>query len=391
MYEDPNDTIGQCRQLGLTTMTPTALFDYCLKSRDHFLRVTSYLRIQPNKEIGSRTGAFRCVPIELIEMIVLLLGVTDNIRFGATCRVHKAVASRAFLALGANRIRPYNLSLIHLRFLQSCTNAMIAGTVLKRLLHTGEDLRWPSWRLHDPAPVSPLTLDFYCPRYKGGEVRRFLALATGYEYDREPLDTATDVFTLRETFTLTHQLRPSINIYEANSDNPLDAILHLPVTADICAWTLDRIWLGYPNPTFEGIAITSPNRLRTGTLEDEQKTWGVLHTNLQNGFWIDSRWSGQHTCLVSPNCPTSWRTNDDAGCLSIMFPNLPFTADCTEYIWNFGDTSWTLGAIALCYNAWSRKPVRKSFRQHECKQIHQEPSTLIDPLQMKYGKIVCMT
>ncbi|KAJ7821156.1 hypothetical protein B0H13DRAFT_2377525 [Mycena leptocephala] len=274
----------------------------------------------------------------------------DRLSFGATCRVNRAVAKRALLTAAAESLRPYNLTLIDIRFLQSCTRAAISGGVLKRMLYIGEDYRWPQMRTTNPPSTISPTLDVYCAKHEGIQIAVFLTFAAGYIHG---LYTGSTGFTdaIRIAYTLTKPGAPNINIFEARSENPLDLILRLPTTADMGAWLLDRIWHAYPKPTFEGLAMTTPTRLLVNTTENRQRAWHTIQTNLQDGYWIDSQWAHRHQCLSIASCPSSWRKTRDRGCLTMKFPSLPFTSPRTNSV--FEDVSWTLGTITLCTKSQS--------------------------------------
>ncbi|KAJ7783121.1 hypothetical protein B0H16DRAFT_479050 [Mycena metata] len=354
----------------LMRLSYTELFHFSLTSTENFHRVSSHLQRLPNEAIGAfvlggRSGAFQRVPLELITIIILLLPMPDRISFGATCRTHRATAGQALLTSGAAALRPYNLSLSDWRFLQSCTRSMISGIVLKRMLYIGRDCRWPPLQSVDPSPVTDRTLDIYCAKYEISHVAKFVTLATGYIQG-----PYTGVFgnVFRAAYTLTKADAPNINIFEVRSANPLDGILNLSTTADIGAWTLDRLWHGYPKSTFEGCTITTPTRLPMHTLEDQQHAWDVIHSNMRNGYWVDSQWPQPHSCLTVAQCPSTWRRTIDRGCLSLRFPNIPHAATRVRYPWStFEDIAWNLGTITLCTKVWGtyRQPDARSFKSYE--------------------------
>ncbi|KAJ7171899.1 hypothetical protein C8R43DRAFT_944439 [Mycena crocata] len=193
-------------------------------------------------------------------------------------------------------------------------------TILRR-----PDMRWP--RLRDgrePSTVST-PLDIYSARYESLQIAAFLTYATGYE-----IGGYTGAIPAREAVQHAICLRkknaPDINVFESRSDNPLDAILHLPSTADMGSLKLDRLWHPYPAATFEGVALTSPYRLPVDFAAERRTAWEVLQSSMRAGFWVDSHWTRSHQCSRNASCPISWRSSNDSGCLKLLLPTLPYAA-----------------------------------------------------------------
>ncbi|KAJ7154317.1 hypothetical protein C8R43DRAFT_949966 [Mycena crocata] len=352
----------------LKRMALPELFEFSKNSAKNYKRVSSFLQDQPNVDIdvplGYRSGAFRFMPVELIDMIVNLLSLRDRIMFAASCRIHRAIVMRSILTSAASCIKPYNLSLIDLRFLQCCTSATLAGPVIRRLFYEGPDMRWP--RLRDgrePSTVST-PLDIYSARYESLPIAAFLTYATGYE-----IGGYTGAIPAREAVQHAICLRkknaPDINVFESRSDNPLDAILHLPSTADMGSLKLDRLWHPYPAATFEGVALTSPYRLPVDFAAERRTAWEVLQSSMRAGFWVDSHWTRSHQCSRNASCPISWRSSNDSGCLKLLLPTLPYAAQGTDYIWNYvPEASWTLGGASFCPKArpLGETPAPRSYK-----------------------------
>ncbi|KAJ7040632.1 hypothetical protein C8F04DRAFT_1253950 [Mycena alexandri] len=310
----------------------------------------------------SRAGAFESVPPELLDMIALQLSMRDRAALEATCRLFRAVVRMALQTSAARSLGVYSLSFIDLRFLQSSMTALVTGAALRDLIFTGEAIRWPSWASHDPTPVVPPTLDFYCSRFEAVDAATFLSHATG-----RVVQPATDVFdpsgALQEVYALTKPGSPDIRVFETFSDNPMDAILHLPSTSDMNVWTLDRVLVPYPRVMFAGVSLTSPDRLPLYGDLARRRAWDVVHSGMQNGFRFASQWVFQHTCSRNPSCPVTWRTTSDRGCLSLPFPTLPLTRACPEVVWkSHRVVSWTLHAAGLCRKG---SPPSRTYRHHE--------------------------
>ncbi|KAJ7135260.1 hypothetical protein C8R43DRAFT_956098 [Mycena crocata] len=218
----------------------------------------------------------------------------------------------------------------------------------KLLLYSGDDRRWPAWQRHDSGPATPPSLDIYCARFEYHEVGDYLCLATGYSIEPYTGDIPAGS-AIRTAMQLGRPNAPRINVFEAHSDNPLDAILHLPTTADMGAWRLDSLWHPYPAATFEGLTISCRMRMPVKFTQSRTKAWDIIQTNLQSGFWLDAQWSRDHNCTNDPSCPLSWRDTDDRGCLKLRLPTLPYTASGNDHIWNYAPrTIWNLGGETAC-------------------------------------------
>lgn len=153
-----------------------------------------------------------------------------------------------------------------------------------------------------------------------------------------------------EAYTLT---KPGsvfrINVFESFTDNPLDAILRLPTTADYNVWALDRIWVPYPNATFMGLAMTTPTRLPLDNLWLKQTCWDVLQIWTGEGFSVQSALSIPHVCSFNAGCPATWRESSDAGCASFKLAVLlPRMSGFDRSSIDFPDVSWTLDATSKC-------------------------------------------
>lgn len=308
------------------------------------------------------------MPPELLAFVTLQMTLRDKISFGATCHRHRVITNGSLLHAAALSLEPYNLSLANLRFLQSATQTYISGSTITRILYAGSNIG----RLSTPA--IPRTLDLYCPRNEGLDIGFFLSRATNrvlnfYTGDYNAGDS------IRRAFSLTKTNAPDIRLFETFSNNPLEAILHLPTTAEIGAWTVDRLWHAYPKATLAGSAITSPSRMPTHDVQSRQKSWDKIHANLQNDIRIETQWPWTHECARDVNCPITWRTARDIGCLTIKFPTLPWTTTqgAEEQTWEMSNVSWTLGAIAPCIIKTCKHPKRTdiSYRNHEREQYSQ--------------------
>ncbi|KAJ7157052.1 hypothetical protein C8R43DRAFT_949280 [Mycena crocata] len=376
--------LGRGLETYLRQMTPKRLFAESLVSETNHRTISTFLQEQVSTEFesepGIRTGLFSRFPVEIITMILLRLTMRDRMSFGATCRAHRSITSWALLTAAAHCLKPYNLSLVDLRFLQCCTKTFVSGSPLRRLLFTGNKSESSPENDTIPAPERP-TLDLYCPENEGLVVATFIAHATGYTLGPY-IGTLDDNDGVQDAHTLTKDGAPNINVFEAWSENPLDAILQLSTTADMNAWMLDRIWIGYPDTTFSGFAITTPPRLSLGDPDNEdmqRRAWDIIHAHMRDGFWIDSELPCEHRCGEHPNCPITWRSTGDRAHATLKFPTLPYSAPASNIWKRIANVSWTMGASARCRNVRtdiSQQP--RSYKFHEYNIWKDEFHTIID-------------
>ncbi|KAJ7495937.1 hypothetical protein B0H11DRAFT_1910223 [Mycena galericulata] len=360
------------REISLRRLAPKELFELCMVSDDHYRMVSSFIREQftpavrasqqkSGPTIRTRSGLLAALPVEILGHIILNLPMSDRIRFGATSRLHRTIAEGMLLKTAHLCLRRYNLSLDDVRLLQTCTSTIISGIEVKEMF-CGNRLTVPSYR---EAPRR--TLDIYCPTNDNCAVLAFIGRAAGYEV-HDCIDTVPAPIAIRAGRRLTKRGYPDIHVFETNASNPFDAILHLPTTADICAWTLDRIWHGYPKATFEGVCMITAARLPVDTLEARQNTWDILHSNLTDGFWVSPSWPYSHVCGYSNHCPSTVRCTNDDGCLALMFPTDPYGADTTTPIWKTltSRISWSLEGTLSCRMGSTEWGMRiRSYARHE--------------------------
>ncbi|KAJ7106079.1 hypothetical protein C8R43DRAFT_1140692 [Mycena crocata] len=294
------DRMGARLKEKLDRVPSAELLKRSIRSEESYRVVSAYLQEKPGVEGEAQgipvspSGAFGSIPVEVTEMVVLLLSMRDRIVFGATCRVHRAIVGRATLTATTACLQPYNLSLINLRFLQTCTATIIAGPTVKRLLCHRERLPF--------AKGGPMTLDVYCSKRYTRQVPAFLARVTGYTVGNYS-GSLGGGGGIRSATTLARVGAPSINVFVTSSPNPLDAVLHLPTTADMGVLALDRLWHPYPYITFNGVALTTPARLPVNSLFNRQKAWDVIQSNYDVGVDLDSQFRDYHTCSSAPSCP----------------------------------------------------------------------------------------
>ncbi|KAJ7019405.1 hypothetical protein C8F04DRAFT_1197755 [Mycena alexandri] len=366
-------SIGLVLERRIRHLSLKELFAQCLSSEQDYRVISSFLQRQPgdyfDSSSGPRTGAFKFIPTELVEIIVSFLPMVARLWFGATNRFYRAVVRRALLTAAGRSLGPYNLSL-------SCTSAFVTGEVLKAILFYGEAGVLPPSSLHRPGTPCIPTLDVYCGLWEGSDVATFLSHATGFSVS--PLLHDVDLTgAVQDAYVLLNAGVPVIRVLETYSDNPLDAVLHFPTSADIVAWMLDCFWVAYPRAIFRGKSLTTPERLPLYNLETRQRAWDVLHQPSNLGIHLDIQRSDDHVCGESYNCPLTWRTSEDGGCLVLRFSHLPYKAAETGYLWHTDQVvSWSLGALTLC--GVNRAGAGRSYRWHEHRSWAVEISALLD-------------
>ncbi|KAJ7178831.1 hypothetical protein C8R43DRAFT_942431 [Mycena crocata] len=308
--------MGHTLELCLQNLPPSRLFQQCVTSPGGYRVISEYLKFHHRRDEwdenfvpNERTGTLCNVPLNVLAVILLRLELRDRVRFGGTCRIHRALAKRLLLTVAAYAIKPYGLSMNDVQIIQSCTKTVVSGSVLSRMLYSG------GGRGGHGQP----SLDFYCAAHEALTVATYLNHATGRRIDPYAGDSVA-MEAVWDAYTLAREDEPDINVFEAWSECPLDAVLQLPTTVDLNIWTLDQIWVGYPASTFCGFGMTSPARLPLDCLESRQAAWDSLHGSMADGYWIDSELLHFHECTRDPACPATWRDTHDSGCSTIRFP-----------------------------------------------------------------------
>ncbi|KAJ7178804.1 hypothetical protein C8R43DRAFT_942405 [Mycena crocata] len=291
----------------LQPLPPPTLFALAASTSGGYHNVTAYLHNQTTTPVeymcGINSGTFERIPTELLSEIALHLPMRDRIRLGRTSKFFRNVTHRALFTSAAQSLRRYNLSITDFQFLQSSTGTIAAGPILERIINLRIDQ--VKSRSSEPLPSDSEHLDLYCPTLKGPQVANFIRHATGYSYGiYEASDPGCAV---SRAFRLTNEGLPRINVFETQSDHPIDAIIHLSMTPEMGAWTLDSIWHGYPAATSDGLAMATSTRLSVHNLTARQRTWDVLTqcklpNHLANEY---RRW------LLTPPVPNSARICSD--------------------------------------------------------------------------------
>ncbi|KAJ7178813.1 hypothetical protein C8R43DRAFT_942414 [Mycena crocata] len=281
-------------------------------------------------------------------------------------------SGRVLLTNAALTLKPFNLSLSDLQLLQSSKRCFVSGSILKGLLFDGAKGN----RLEIfPCTTTPLTLDIYCARAEGHKVASFLCEATGRTFTTSAgnLNTADGI---NRRFELSNLDAPKIQVFETSSDNPLDVVFRFPTTADMGVWLLDKIWHAYPDISFQGLAISTPERLPVHNRDARQRAWDIIQTHFRYGFWINTYLTRSHRCGSDPSCPLSCRSTEDSACLIIRFPVRPWTSSFNDNPWKFRPhVGWSLGAASFCKN-WhvGKQSSSTSFMKHEPELIPDAPT-----------------
>ncbi|KAJ7186918.1 hypothetical protein C8R46DRAFT_1024888 [Mycena filopes] len=349
------DTAESCVS-HMLRLSCTELFLFSCTSLANHQRVMAHLQRLPNHNLGSmplgkRTGAFKGYRLgPRAVFIALLRAEPSHLREWKL----SAPITSPWSIFDSCRVAP-RLSSPAKSSNECSTPAMIVD---------GPPLQAP-----DSKPAIP-PLDVYCAEHEGAQTAAFLCLATGRV--RVAYAGEVNAGVIRAAHTLTREDAPPIHVFEVRSANPLDAVLRLPTTADICAWLLDCFWHGYPKATFEGTALTTPARMPITSSETRQRAYDIIQNNLQIGYWVDCQYSQPHKCLSVASCPSTYRRTVDRGCLMLKFADVPHAARSQHRSRSFEDIEWTLGSVSSCRKIWFayQRPQPRSFRSHEFYQMN---------------------
>ena len=211
--------------------------------------------------------------------------------------------------------------------MQTATQTIISGSIIPFILDGGTD-----W--------SPSDLDFFAGRDMGQLVVTFLK-KTG-EYTQRKISNQYSMSDgIRRIWTLENHRGKKINVIEALSSNPFDAVIHLHSTCVMGAVTASGIWHAYPELTMKSQSLMTPFTLPLkNTVKYHRHVWMMLREHVRRGFSFHlGENSNRHTCGQDPNCPVTLRSTCDRGCMFIPFP----TWDCTNDVEPHRAVCWTLG------------------------------------------------
>ncbi|KAJ7157035.1 hypothetical protein C8R43DRAFT_949264 [Mycena crocata] len=269
--------LGKILNATLDRISPIHLFDHCVSSQANYDRIEGLLRQRPSASevalswpVTKSSTVFDRLPPNVAEMVLLNLTMRDRLSFSTTSRANKARTTRALLTSVIRGLRPYNLSLFDLQFLQSCTSTIVTGMVLARILYEENTITLSD---HD---IQPPTLDLFFGTDEALTVATFLSHATRRSIEEYGGDI-TEIEGVDDAYTLTREGAPNINVFEAWSEKPIDAILRLPTTADYSAWTLKQIWIPYPSTTLRGCTMTTPDRLPLDSPQKTERARNIIH------------------------------------------------------------------------------------------------------------------
>ncbi|KAJ7155914.1 hypothetical protein C8R43DRAFT_824576, partial [Mycena crocata] len=133
---------------------------------------------------------------------------------------------------------------------------------------------------------TPGDLDFYTPAGSGFLLVRYIRATGLYRVTKRssPYDCAAGIGKVW-TLVMIGSPKVKINVIDSLSANPFDPIGHFHATIVFGAWTALGLWLGYPNLTFQGVAIITPDSMPIkDELSSHQHVWKILQKYVKRGF-----------------------------------------------------------------------------------------------------------
>ncbi|KAJ7452430.1 hypothetical protein B0H11DRAFT_2245907 [Mycena galericulata] len=281
---------------------------------------------------------FSVLPHDVGLRILRSLYMVDQLRFARVSRSCSILVADALQIAASQQLLRFNLRFGPVRLMQAATGAVISGSVLTAIAHSG-----PSF--------VPDDLDIVTGRRRGYEVVLFL----------EYMDYVITKKSIRyrytagvgKVWTLRHKHNDvKINILESLTENPLDAICHFHSTCVYGAWTARGLWYGYAQLLMAGCAITTPTRLAIDvtSLTNQQRLWRILRKYMDRGFSFSlNQFDAPHVCGVHRSCPATLRSSDDAGCIYPQFLPWQYSHDAEKHrttVWSMGGTGCAQGILA---------------------------------------------
>ncbi|KAJ7446253.1 hypothetical protein B0H11DRAFT_2249067 [Mycena galericulata] len=347
----------------LSTMTPMDLVETALHSQSMFRVVTEYLNFLSSNafddaEFTDDEGGsddeeaeemppaeqYFGIPPEITLRILSGLDFADQLRVARSSRLGAGFAAVSFQDRASRLLDRFRLRFVDIRLLLAATGAIISGSTVVALLHSGTSFQ-------------PGDLDFFTRDRGGYIVVQFLAAAAGYKMISctGPYDCAkgvTRIYTLQEEVG-----SQKINVIEGFTNNPLDIVVHFHSTPVFGAWTSKGFWHGEPELTLDNIAITTPYLLPVVGGVDNNHVQSILSKYMDRGFaYSFNEYEQPHVCGVDLRCPASLRSSDDEGCLVFDWPTWDLSAHSVPFI----HVSWAMrgGGCSLGIRAASGVSVR---------------------------------
>ncbi|KAJ7289781.1 hypothetical protein C8J57DRAFT_1214104 [Mycena rebaudengoi] len=320
---------------------------------------------------------FGRLPIEIATLILreYLDHIAQCIPFSRTSIRNRAIVALVLQQEVSNRLAGYNLDFYNARLLFCGTGTILSSSVI-------------------PLLVTPLSfdindIDFFAPYGQGNLTMRFLRIAASLAATKLP-DTYDDLSAITDIWELTGPSttgqRCKINVIESASQNARDCVLLFHSTLVFGCLGADGLWHGEPALTLAGKALATPMQMPLSeNLLGLQRTWAVLRKYTDRGFTFIAELDIPHDCGSHWNCPCTFRTTNDAGCLEMAFPLFPFPCPPAAHT-----GSWLLG-LSSCstHNTLGGLPVHSpsslkstnSFAVQTNDLIYHDRNSVDKPIQ----------
>ncbi|KAJ7266040.1 hypothetical protein C8J57DRAFT_1510990 [Mycena rebaudengoi] len=276
---------------------------------------------------------FARLPVEVAALIIGdELALLDRVQFASTSSRNRAlvgiIVTREIARILARRGLRYPM----IRLMQTATGTLLSGSIIPLLA--------------DSVGFNIDDIDFYVGLGKGNDVQRFLLMAADYTLsiaseDYDDMEGINHVWALKQV-----DGRAKLNVVEAVSPNPLDAVLCFHCTAVMGAVEANGYWAAYPKLLQDHKALTTRVQMPIcDTLDSHQHVWTVVRKYTDRGFTFIPEYDAPHICGQDKNCPGTWRISTDGGCTTIHLPSLPFVSVAPAHT-----SAWTLGGTVCANN-----------------------------------------
>ncbi|KAJ7648256.1 hypothetical protein DFH06DRAFT_1135698 [Mycena polygramma] len=322
------------------------LKDCGVESEDGFSDVDEEEDPPPTKFVAGTRGeggrslvpTVDTLPTELGHIILQDLDLADRLRFAQVSRNAALATADSLQAAAVAVLRRFDLRFGEIRLMQTATGALVGGSSVAAIMSASTS--WPS-----------SSFDVYTGRGSGWDVVRFLR--KGGDYRLTHISSTHNVLAgIRKVFTMrNHGTCKVIHVIESLTNNPLDAIAHCPSTCVFGAWSARGVWHAYPRLTMAGVTITTPSRMPLrDDLKRHRDVWRIVRRYTERGFrFVLDEYEQSHTCGRALNCPGTFRSSDDRGCLFMPFPSWDFDRDATVArgtCWSLKGTGCPSGILA---------------------------------------------
>lgn len=277
--------------------------------------------------------------------IVSLLEFRSRVIFGAASPFCRDVVASQMRSDCARALTPFSLSLLQLRFLQSATVCLVAGSMVAHIL--------------EPQFVGlPFSLDIFCPLGLAICTKDFLTRCLPKCQVTPMISNARHLIRSGWCLRSPDNAHRRILVYEATSTDPMRTVVSGPTTIHFGAWSLEGLWHGYPSALSAKLFLSSPRRLPSSTIAGRHFLSRLMKLLTRNGMIFTPGWPRRHRCAHVAACPSAYRTTQDGGCLIMRFPDLPSTASGNEDLWHRQTAvAWTLGDWRCEGSELDEKPV----------------------------------